>query len=111
MAVLGMHGGAAARGPAAGRRQLIYSRAHRVNPRVGGLLRSRCGTDRLATPVTTGELLGEVVSPYTFKVVEQLHAPVDGLLFYVARDYPVHPGDWAFGVAETGRDAEWVVNP
>jgi predicted deacylase len=59
--------------------------------------------------VEAGSLLGEVVSPYTFGVLEELHAPADGLLFYTARDYPVHPGDWAFGVADTdSATSRWV---
>src|SRR5215207_8332798 len=82
-------------------RQLVYTSAMRVNPTRGGFLHSRHGADRLATAVQTGELLGEVISPYTFEVLEELRAPADGLLFYVARDYPVHPGDWAFGIART----------
>jgi uncharacterized protein len=91
-------------------RQLVYKTSHRVNPTRGGILRSRHGADRLATAVERGTLLGEVVSPYTFEVLEELRAPVDGLLFYVARDYPVHPGDWAYGVASTEDPAaRWVV--
>ena len=92
------------------KRQVIYQKSHRVNQSVGGLLRSRFGPDQLGQPVRRGTLLGEVVSPYTFEVVEELRAPVDGLLFYLARDYPVHPGDWAFGVANTEEGARWVEN-
>lgn len=88
-------------------RQLIYERGHRVNPRVGGYLRSRFSGDALGTAVKEGDLLGEVYSPYTFELLEQLHAPADGLLFYCARNYPVDPGDWAFGIAETA-GARWI---
>jgi predicted deacylase len=92
-------------------RQLIYEQAYRVNPTRGGFLRSRFRAGALATHVERATLLGEVVSPYTFDVLEELRAPVDGLLYYVARDYPVHPGDWAFGVASTGEgSARWVEN-
>jgi predicted deacylase len=92
-------------------RQLVYEKAYRVNPTRGGILHSRFGADALATSVEQGALLGEVISPYTFEVLEELRAPADGLLYYVARDYPVHPGDWAFGVASTGEGAaRWVEN-
>lgn len=92
-------------------RQLIYHTSHRVNPSKGGLLRSRFGGTALATEVTAGTVLGEVISPYTFSVIEELVAPASGLLFYTARDHPVHPGDWAFGIAQTSDPrARWVVN-
>ncbi|MCC6180088.1 MAG: succinylglutamate desuccinylase/aspartoacylase family protein [Chloroflexi bacterium] len=90
-------------------RQLIYKTAFRVNPSCGGLLRPKLGPERLGTAVEKGTLLAEVISPYTLEVLEELRAPVDGLLFYVARDYPVNPGDWAYGVANTEDPAaRWV---
>jgi predicted deacylase len=92
-------------------RQLVYRNAHRVNPRVGGWLHSRYGGDRLGQPVTAGTLLGAVHSPYTDEIIEELRAPVDGLLYYVSRNYPVHPGGWAFGIAASDGDARWVENP
>ncbi len=108
MGVLGMIEDAPDPRPA---RQLIYEKAYRVNPKRGGILRSRFRADALATAVERGTLLGEVISPYTFEVLEELRAPADGLLYYVARDYPVHPGDWAFGLASTGEGAvRWVEN-
>lgn len=92
-------------------RQLVYRTSHRVNPKNGGVLRSRFGGDKLATGVTAGTVLGEVVSPYTFEVIEELVAPVDGLLFYTARDHPLHPGSWAYGIAQTsGPDVRWIDN-
>lgn len=92
-------------------RQLLYRQSHRVNPTKGGMLRSFKGPDAITKPVKRGDLLGEVYSPYTFEVIEQLRAPADGLLFYVSRDYPVHPGDWAFGVANTeDPGVRWVDN-
>lgn len=93
------------------KRQLVYGTSVRVNPSTGGILRSYFGGDKLGVEVTRGTLLGEVVSPYTFEVLEELRAPVNGLLFYVARSYPVHPGDWAFGVASTeDGKARWIEN-
>lgn len=89
-------------------KQLIYRRSHRVNPRVGGLLRSRFGGERLGEAIPAGTLLGEILSPYTNDVIEELRAPADGLLFYTARDYPVEPGGWAYGIAATDEQATWV---
>ncbi len=77
---------------------LRYETVERVNPRSGGLLVPERGTDTFGRPVSAGELLGRVLSPYSLDVIEELKAPMDGYLAYWARDYPVHPGDWAFGV-------------
>lgn len=108
MGALGMIDGAPDPRP---RRQLLYRTSHRVNPTKGGFLRSRFGGEALGREVRRDTVLGEVVSPYTFEVIEELRAPVDGLLYYVARDYPVHPGDWAFGLADTEDEgARWVEN-
>jgi predicted deacylase len=107
MAALGMVEHAADSRP---RRQVVYSKSHRVNPTRGGFLRSHFGGEALAQTVTRGTLLGEVVSPYTFEVLEELRSPANGLLFYTARDYPIHPGEWAYGVADTDEGARWVDN-
>ncbi|MGQ0568843.1 MAG: succinylglutamate desuccinylase/aspartoacylase family protein [Armatimonadota bacterium] len=108
MGALGMIDGAPNPRPS---RQLIYRTGHRVNPTKGGFLRSSFGGDALGREVDKGTLLGEVMSPYTLTAIEQLRAPARGLLFYVARDYPVRPGDWAFGIANTeDGTARWVEN-
>lgn len=108
MGALGMIDGAQGPRPP---RQLIYRTAHRINPTRGGFLRSRFAGGALSHEVDKGVLLGEVVSPYTFEVIEELRAPARGLLFYVARDYPVQPGDWAYGLARTDDGkARWVDN-
>lgn len=85
------------------------SRGHRVVPRAGGYLRAGHGPEALMTEVSKSTVLGSVMNPYTFAEQEQLVAPVDGVVFGVARDYMVRPGDWAYFVAETGRaDSVWV---
>ena len=85
------------------------SRGHRVVPSKGGYLRAGHGPDALMSEVAKGTVLGTVESPYTFEEIEQLTAPVDGVLFGVARDYMVRPGDWAYFVAESKRaDSLWI---
>ncbi len=92
-------------------RQLVYERSFRVNPTNGGLLRSRFGGRQLGDEIKAGTLLGEVVSPYTGETLEELRAPVDGLLFMASRDYPVVPGGWAYGLAATTTGkTRWVEN-
>ena len=85
------------------------SRGHRVVPSRGGYLRAGHGPDALMSEVAKGTVLGTVESPYTFEQIEELSAPVDGVLFGVARDYMVRPGDWAYFVAESKRaDSLWI---
>ncbi len=78
-------------------RVLVFERVRRVNPTVAGMLEPVFPPeDMMKREVQTGELLGRVWSPYTFDVVEELRAPVRGLVDMVARHYPVRPGDWAY---------------
>jgi predicted deacylase len=85
------------------------TRGYRVVPRRAGLLLPRVGPDRLVTEIAKGTVLGEVISPYTFETLEQLVAPVDGVLFGVGRLTPLRPGDWAYFVAEgSAKSSRWV---
>jgi uncharacterized protein len=88
-------------------RMLIYERTMRVNPSIGGLLLPERDPDEHLREVKQGELLGRVVSPYTFEELERLEAPCDGWLYYLARSYTIRPGHWAFGVISAD-GAEWV---
>mgnify|MGYP001060194314 CR=1 FL=1 len=80
------------------RRHLEFAAKVRVNPRFGGILYPVREREELGREVTEGELLAQVISPYTFEVLEELRAPFDGYLAWISRWYPVRPGDWAFGV-------------
>ena len=91
---------------------LVWEKRWRVNPSVGGYLLPEVTAADLMSEVASGQLLGRVVSPYTFEVLEELRAPGDGILFFAAREYPVRPGDWAFGVIEADDEmTRWVENP
>lgn len=80
------------------RRHLQFEKKSRLNPKYGGMLYPVREREELGREVVEGELLGRVVSPYTFEVLEELRAPFDGYLAWISRWYPVRPGDWAFGV-------------
>ena len=71
-----------------------------VNPSKGGYLIPAVEPERLMGEVQKGELLGTVISPYTFEELERLEAPGRGVLFYCSRTCAVRPGDWAFGVVD-----------
>lgn len=82
----------------ASRAYLSFETWTRVNPRFGGLFYPTRPNETLGREVSEGEVLGKVVSPYTFETLEELEAPFDGYLAWIARWYPVRPGDWTFGV-------------
>jgi predicted deacylase len=87
---------------------LVFKKIHRIDPRQGGYLFPNVEPERLNKEIAEGELLGTVVSPYTFEVLERLVSPVCGMLYYTARRYPVRPGDWSFGVIDmTDPDTRW----
>jgi uncharacterized protein len=79
-------------------RYLAYEVVQRVNPRNGGYLIPERRRDTFGREISEGDLLGRVTSPFTFETIEELRAPMDGYLGYWSRNYPLHPGDWAFSV-------------
>lgn len=88
---------------------LICEKRWRVNPSIGGMLIPKLPVDSLMREVKKGELLGQVVSPYSFEVLEELRSPGNGILMTSARMYPVRPGDWAFAVIDTeDKGTQWV---
>jgi predicted deacylase len=89
------------------KRILKHTKGVRVNPSVGGLLVPEREPEELGREVKKGELLGRIISPYTFEELERLESPCRGWLRYMARSYPIRPGDWAFGVA-CAEGAEWI---
>ena len=91
-------------------RQLVYKNAHRINPRVGGILKPLISGAEMGREVSKGTVLGHIVSPYTGDALEELTPPADGLVYYVGREHPVYPGGWAFGLSQLDEEARWVEN-
>lgn len=84
-------------------------RGHRIVPSVGGYLHPLIPHDSLMKEVPKGEALARVVSPYTFEELEVLRAPVRGILFGVARPYPVWPGYWAYFMLDLDDEGtQWI---
>lgn len=91
---------------------LMWGKRWRVNPSVGGYFLPEIPPHDLMREVKEGELLGRVLSPYTFEVLEELRSPGDGIVFYTARNYPVRPGDWTYGVIDLhDKNTNWIQNP
>jgi predicted deacylase len=82
-------------------RILVFDTVRRVNPSTAGFVEPIFpAEDMMRVEVQPGELLGRVWSPYTFEVVEELRAPVRGLVDMAPREYPVRPGDWTYIVVD-----------
>ncbi|MDP1572386.1 MAG: succinylglutamate desuccinylase/aspartoacylase family protein [Vicinamibacterales bacterium] len=81
----------------------------RVGPKAGGYLEPVMGLDRQFTDVHKGDLMARVIDPRTFDIVDEVHAPGHGTIFYACRAHMIRPGGWAYGVAnrEDGRTG-WV---
>jgi len=92
-------------------RQFWFQRAgvrFEANPMEGGYLlsRKRLASD-LGTIVEEGELLGEMIDPYNYQVLEEIKAPVKGVLFFTRLSGPLEAGNKGFAIAklDAGR---WV---
>ncbi|HET8608494.1 MAG TPA: M14 family metallopeptidase [Burkholderiales bacterium] len=105
MAALGMLDGA----PGA-RRQLHFGQKarHEVRPGESGYLLSHFEhADDLGKRVAKGTKLGEIIDIYSYEVLEELIAPVDGYLFFSRYSGLVGSGTQAFALAEDAA-SEWL---
>ena len=95
------------------RRQVIVRPETRCQPSQGGLLEALVTRRDIGTVFPRGTILGRIVSPYTFKVLDEIRAPYKQNLLVSASDsYPfqrVNPGDQGFHVADYAT-AEWIEN-
>lgn len=73
-----------------------------LRPKVGGVLLSHYGADKLGVSVPAGTVLGTIVSPYTFEELSRLVAPYEPSILVLGREpvTTVHPGDYGFMVAD-----------
>jgi len=94
---LGMLAGEIERPP----RQTIFTQLAVIRPRFGGVLYPEVGLDQLGKLVTSGTLLGRVVSPYTFETLEEIRTPFERGYMILLRGAltRVNPGDYAYMVA------------
>jgi len=79
---------------------VVFTKDWIVRPRTSGLLIPSLGPERLGTKVASGEQLARIVSATTFEELDVLRAPRAGLLFCIARSYPVQPHNYAFGAVD-----------
>lgn len=82
--------------------QVVVTTLTVLRPRVGGLLQTEVGPDRLGEILPAGTVLGRVVDPSTFAELEVLSAPYDPTYLVLSRSEvtQVSPGDYGFMVAD-----------
>ncbi|MEE9241470.1 MAG: succinylglutamate desuccinylase/aspartoacylase family protein [bacterium] len=89
------------------RTRLVYfdfSRRAEVNPSFGGYLLSRkTSFADIGRKVKKGQLLGEMLDPYSLEIQEELRSPADGILFFSRCSGPVEVGNKGFAVATKSR--------
>jgi hypothetical protein len=78
--------------------QIVVNSIATVRPRQGGFLET--SAPQLGESIEQGELLGRVVSPHTFEVLEEIPNPVARgimILSHLTRNV-VQPGDYGYMV-------------
>jgi hypothetical protein len=91
-------------------RQLAFDRKarHEVRPRQSGYLMSNYErADDLGARLHKGTKLGSIIDIYSYEVLEELVAPVDGILFFSRYSGLVGTGTQAFALAEEAK-SRWL---
>ncbi len=89
--------------PPPAKKQLLFGVKSRfeANPSVGGFLQSHFASPAdLGRRIEKGTVVGEMIDPQSFDVVEELCAPVTGYLFFSRYSGVVDAGTKAFAFAE-----------
>jgi predicted deacylase len=84
--------------PEVERDQRILGDRTLVRHKEGGLFLPAVDYRGLGQTVPKGTLVGRVISPYTFEVLEEIRAPFDPTVLIMVREMfsRVYPGDYAF---------------
>jgi hypothetical protein len=92
-------------------RQFWFPRAgvrFEANPMEGGYLlsRKRVAAD-LGTMVEKEEVLGEMLDPYSYEILEEVKSPVKGVLFFSRLSGPIEAGNKGFAIAKLDA-GKWI---
>jgi predicted deacylase len=87
--------------PVVPEKQIVFTEMRVIRPHHGGLLYPGVKFSDINTVVPKDTLLGSVISPYTFEVLEEIRSPFERGLMILLRPTitKVHPGDYAYMVA------------
>ncbi|WP_210490878.1 succinylglutamate desuccinylase/aspartoacylase family protein [Microvirga antarctica] len=88
--------------PNLSRARVVVTKGTTVRPSNGGTFVPVSGLEILGKTVAGGTVLGRVISPYTFEVLDELIAPFDKTEIMQVRNRisKVHPGEYAYIVGD-----------
>ena len=88
--------------PEASQVRIVVTKGRTLKPCHGGLFIPSIGLDMMGKSVPGGTLLGTVVSPYSFAVLDELFAPyeITEMMQIRNRISKVHPGDYAYIIGD-----------
>jgi predicted deacylase len=88
--------------PVPNRARIVVRTGTSVRPSHGGTFIPVCGTGMLGKSVPGGTVLGRVISPYTFAVLDELRAPFEQTELMQVRDRisKVQPGEYAYIIGD-----------
>jgi len=88
--------------PQRNRARVVVRTGTTLRPVHGGTFVPVCGTEMLGKSVPKGTLLGQVVSPYNFSVLDELRAPFEETELMQIRDRisKVQPGEYAYIIGD-----------
>jgi predicted deacylase len=88
--------------------QWVFTELVTLRPHQGGFMKSAISTEQLGSRVPKGTLLGEVVNPYTFEILERVEAPFESSILILGRELvtKVDPGDYGYMIANAATATE-----
>jgi predicted deacylase len=92
-------------------RVLLYpsEAVRRVAASAGGYFEPAIDPNPLFREVGEGQLMGRVIDPHTFQVLEELEAPAAGIVYLLSRGNMIHPGEWGFALIDMSHpETRWV---
>lgn len=86
--------------------QIVFSELATLRPRVGGMLYPEIRIDRLGETAVDGELLGRVVSPLTYEVLQEFRCPFEQGRILLLRPAlaRVNPGEFAYMIGNVATE-------
>ena len=88
--------------PDRNRARIVVRTGTSLRPSHGGTFIPVCGTEMLGKSVPKGTLLGRVISPYDFSVLDEIRAPFEQTELMQIRDRisKVQPGEYAYIIGD-----------
>jgi uncharacterized protein len=92
--------------PKANQAQRVFTELATLRPRAGGILHPAVTVERLGSVVERDELLGTIVSPLTFDVLEEFFSPFEAGRLLLLRPAlgRINPGEFAYMIGDVASE-------